>query len=137
MPVQPYLFFEGRCEEAADFYRQAIGGEIVMLMRMKESPEPHPEGMLPPGSDNKILHMTLRLGGTELMASDGHCSGSPSFKGFSLSHAVTTVEEAQASFAKLADGGQVNMPLSKTFFSPSFGMLTDRFGVQWMVMCQP
>jgi len=103
-------------------------------MRYKDSPEPPQPGMVPPGSENKIMHASLRIGDTTVMASDGHCKGKPSFQGFSLS--ITAADEAQAErvFAALGDGGQVQMPLTKTFFSPRFGMVADRFGVSWMVL---
>lgn len=130
--IQPYLFFGGRCDEALDFYRTALGAEVVMLMRYKESPEPQPPGSVPPGYENKVMHATFRIGGTTLMASDG-CGETPSFAGFSLSLAVPTAAEAGRAFAALADGGKVTMPLDKTFWSPSFGMLTDRFGLGWMI----
>jgi len=130
--VQPYLFFGGRCEEALEFYRAALGAQVDMLMRYKDSPEPQPPGMLPPGFENKIMHASFRIGRTTLMASDG-CEEGPSFAGFSLSLAVPTEAEADRAFAALADGGQVGMPLSKTFWSPRFGTLTDRFGLGWMV----
>jgi PhnB protein len=132
MHIQAYLNFDGRCEEAVEYYRNALGAEIVMLMRMKDSPEPPPPDMVPPGSDNKIMHTTLRIGDTEVMASDGHCAGKTEFKGFSLSLSVSS-DKAEPIFAALADGGRVDMPLAKTFWSPRFGMVTDRFGVQWMV----
>jgi PhnB protein len=134
MQVEPYLFFEGRCEEALEFYRQALGAEVTMLMRNKESPEPPPPGKLPPGSENKILHSNFRIGDTTVMASDGFCSGKPNFQGFSLTVGAPNEAEARRMFAALADGGQVRMPLSKTFFSPCFGMVADRFGVAWMIM---
>ncbi|HVK93766.1 MAG TPA: VOC family protein [Noviherbaspirillum sp.] len=137
MEVQPYLFFDGRCEEAAEFYRSALDAEVTMLMRFKDSPEPHPPGMLPPGSENKVMHMNLRIGDTTVMASDGHCLGQPKFQGFSLSLAVPDDATADRRFAALADGGQVQMPLTKTFFSPRFGMVADRFGVTWMVIVTP
>lgn len=133
MQVQPYLFFDGRCEEAVDFYRRALGAEVMMLMRFKDSPEPPQPGMVPPGSENKIMHSSFRIGDTTVMASDGRCGGQPNFQGFSLS--ITVPDEAQADklFAALAGGGQVQMPLTKTFWSPRFGMVTDRFGVSWMI----
>ena len=134
--VQAYLFFEGRCEEAIEFYRRALGAEVDMLMRFKDSPEPPKPGCVPPGSDNKIMHASFRVGATTVMASDGRCTGKPSFQGFSLSLTVTAEAEAERLFAALADGGQVQMPLAKTFFSPRFGMVTDRFGVCWMVIVQ-
>ncbi|MGR9036094.1 MAG: VOC family protein [Gammaproteobacteria bacterium] len=130
--VQPYLFFNGRCEEALEFYRNALGAEVNMLMRYKDSPEPPPSGVLPPGFENKVMHCAFRIGETMLMASDG-CQEGPNFGGFSLSLAVPTENEADRAFASLADGGQVQMPPAKTFWSPRFGMLTDRFGVGWMV----
>ena len=133
MPIQPYLMFDGRCEEAIGFYRRALGAQVETMMRFKESPDPVPEGMLPPGSDNKIMHASLSIGGAIVMASDGHCSGQPSFGGFSLSYAVPDEAAARLAFDALADGGQVQMPLGKTFWSPCFGMLSDRFGVSWMV----
>ena len=133
MQVQPYLFFDGRCEEALEFYRSAVGAKVEMLMRNKESPEPPPPGMIPPGSENKILHASFRIGDTTLMASDGHCAGKPIFKGFSLSLTTANEAEAERLFGALGNGGQVQMPLTKTFFSPRFGMVTDRFGVPWMV----
>ncbi len=133
MQVQPYLFFGGRCEEALAFYRTAVDAEVLMLMRFKESPEPHPDGMLPAGFEEKVMHASFKIGKTVLMASDGMCGGAPKFEGFSLSLAVSNEAEAERAFAALADGGEVRMPLEKTFWSPKFGMLTDRFGVGWMV----
>jgi len=132
--IGPYLFFDGRCEEAIEFYRKALGAEVDMLMRFKESPEPHQPGMVPPGSENKVMHANLRIGMTSVMASDGRCGGKPHFDGFALSLGVATEAEADRRFAALAEGGQVQMPLAKTFFSPRFGMVTDRFGVMWMVI---
>ena len=137
MLVQPYLFFDGRCEEAIEFYRRAVGAEVTMLMRNKESPEPPPPGMLPPGSENKVMHASFRIGETTVMASDGHNKGAPVFKGFSLSLTAANEADAERYFAALSDGGQVSMPLTKTFFSSRFGMLNDRFGVGWMVIVAP
>lgn len=134
MQVQPYLFFDGRCEEALDFYRKALGAEVTMLMRFKESPEPQPPGMCAPGSDDKVMHAAFRIGDTMLMASDGECLGKPEFRGFSLSITAKDDAEAERRFNALADGGQVQMPLTKTFFSSRFGMVADRFGVGWMVI---
>ncbi|HXG50026.1 MAG TPA: VOC family protein [candidate division Zixibacteria bacterium] len=136
MEVQPYLFFDGCCEEAIEFYQRAVGAETLMLMRFKDSPEP-PPGILPAGSENKIMHAALRIGDTIVMASDGHCSGKPSFRGFSLSLSVPDVGAAERVFVALSEGGQVQMPLGKTFWSPRFGMLTDRFGIGWMVNVTP
>jgi PhnB protein len=134
MLVQPYLFLDGRCEEAIEFYRKALGAEVEMLMRFKDSPEPPQPGMVPPGSENKVMHSCLRIGDTRVMASDGHCQGKPNFQGFSLSLTVPSAAEADRVFAALGNGGQVQVPLTKTFFSPRFGMLADRFGVSWMVL---
>ena len=134
MQIQPYLFFEGRCEEALEFYRKALGARVEMLMRMKESPEPPRPGMVPPGSENKVMHASLRIGDTVVMASDGRCGGKPIFQGFALSVIARDEAEAKRFFAALAEGGQVQMPLGKTFFSPAFGMTADRFGVSWMVL---
>ena len=133
MQVQVHLFFAGRCEEALEFYKKTLGAEVMMLMRFKDSPEPAQPGMLPSGSEDKVMHACLRIGDTIAMASDGRCEGAPSFRGFSLSLTVADEAEAERVFAVLAEGGQVQMPLSKTFWSPRFGMLSDRFGVGWMV----
>lgn len=130
--IQPYLMFGGRCEEALEFYRTALGAQVDMLMRFSESPDPTPPGMLPPGFENKVMHASFRVAGNILMASDG-CEVGTQFKGFSLSISVATEAEADRYFAALSDGGQVQMPLTKTFWSPRFGMLTDRFGIAWMI----
>jgi PhnB protein len=133
--LQPYLFFDGRCEEALDFYRKALGVEVTALMRFKDSPEP---SMACPGvSPEKVMHASFRFGDTTVMASDGRCTGKPSFQGFSLSLSVPTEAEADKLFAALANGGQVQAPLTKTFFSKKFGMVADRFGVGWMVIVMP
>jgi PhnB protein len=130
MKLQPYLFFDGRCEEAVEFYRNVYGAEVIMLTRFKDSPE---RGMLPPGADDKAMHMCLRVGDIAMLASDGRCLGQPSFQGFSLSLTVADDAEAERLFASLSEGGQVQMPLTKTFFSSRFGMVVDRFGVVWMI----
>lgn len=132
MQIQPYLFFNGRCEEAIEFYRSALGARLEMLMRYRESPDPPPPGMLPPGWEDKVMHASLRVGEAVVMASDG-CTAEPGFSGFSLSIAPPDVAAAERAFAALAEGGKVTMPLGKTFWSPCFGMLTDRFGVNWMI----
>ncbi|HET8584232.1 MAG TPA: VOC family protein [Casimicrobiaceae bacterium] len=134
MKVESYLFFNGRCEEAIDYYKRALDAEVVMMMRFKDSPEPPQSGMLAPGSENKIMHATLRIGETNVMASDGDCRGTVAFDGFGLALEVRDAAEAKRRFDALADGGQTVMPLAKTFFSPCFGMVKDRFGVHWMVM---
>ena len=137
MQVEPYLFFDGRCEEAIDFYRRTLGAEVTMLMRWKDCPEqPKNKDMIPPGSENKVMHARLRIGDAAVMASDGQCLGKPSFQGFALSISAASAAEAERVFNALADGGRVQMPLGKTFFSPSFGMVADRFGVSWMVLVQ-
>jgi len=134
MRVEPYLFFEGRCEEAIAFYREALGAEVTMMMRCKECPEPY-EGQ--PGTEDNVMHASLRIGDTTVMASDGRCQGRAAFQGFSLSISVTDEAQAERFFAALSDGGQVQMPLAKTFYSPLFGMVADRFGVSWMVIVTP
>ncbi|MEO7152223.1 MAG: VOC family protein [Burkholderiaceae bacterium] len=136
MVVQPYLFFDGRCEEALEFYRQALGAEVQMLMRHADSPEPSPPGILPPGSEQKVMHVSFKIGDTVVMASDGRNGGHPEFKGFSLSLTLPDAAAAQRTFDALAVGGQVQMPLAKTFWAPLFGMVADRFGVGWMVSAE-
>lgn len=130
--IQPYLFFGGRCEEALAFYRQALGAEIDFLMYHKDSPDAPPPGMLQPGFENKVMHASVRIGSTMLMASDG-CGPGPGFSGFSLSIAMPTASDVDRAFAALADGGQITMPPTKTFWAERFGMVTDRFGIGWMV----
>jgi PhnB protein len=132
--VQPYLFFEGRCEEALEFYHRALGAAVLFVMRYKDCPEPPQPGACPALPGDKVMHASFRIGRTTLMASDGQCAGKAAMRGFSLSLTVSTGEEAGRLFSALADGGQVQMPLAKTFFSPRFGMVTDRFGVSWMVI---
>ncbi len=130
--VEPYLFFGGRCEEALEFYKQAIGAEVEMLLRFKESPEQPPEGSVPPDFDDKIMHTSFRVGTARIMASDG-CGEATGFAGFSLSLAFRTTDEVDRAFAGLSEGGEITMPLGATFWSPRFGMVTDKFGVGWMV----
>ncbi len=130
--ITPYLFFGGRCEEALEFYREALGAEVEMLMRHNESPHQPPPGMLRPGFENKVMHATFRVRGLPLMASDG-CGEPSKFDGFRLSLALPTEADARRAFDALADGGSVQMPLTTTFWSSCFGMLTDRFGLGWMV----
>jgi len=134
MQIQPYLTFEGRCEEALEFYKKALGAEVTALMRFKDSPDP---GMCAPGAGDKVMHSAFRIGDSTVMASDGRCVGNPAFQGFALSINARNGAEAERLFAALAEGGQVQMPLGKTFFSPSFGMVADRFGVAWMVIVLP
>ena len=135
--LDAYLFFNGRAEEAIEFYKSALGAEVEMLMRVKESPDPPPPGMYPPNSGDKVMHASLRLNGKVLMISDGVPDGRTAFKGFSLSLSVPDGKEADRLFNALSPGGSVQMPLGKTFFSPRFGMVTDRFGVQWMLTVPP
>lgn len=130
--IQPYLFFGGRCEEAFAFYAEAADAEICMLMRHRDNPEPAPPGMIPAGYEDKVLHGELRIGGSTLMASDG-CGETEPFQSFSLALSVATEAEADRVFNALADGGEVTMPLARTFWSPRFGMLKDKFGLCWMV----
>lgn len=140
MKVQSYLSFEGRCDEALGFYKKALGAEVVQLMRYSEAPAPEPSdnadascgGAMP--SPDKVMHAVVRIGETELMASDGRCSGQPEFKGVMLALTASTDAEARQWFDALADGGQVMQPLMKTFFTSSFGMLNDRFGVSWLLV---
>jgi PhnB protein len=134
MQVQPYLFYNGRCEEALEFYRKAVGAQVEFVMRFKESPEPPQPGMVPPGSENKIMHSSFRIGDTVLMASDGQCVGTPKFDGFSLSISAPDTGKAEEWFKALSSGGKVTMPLTKTFFAESFGMVADPFGMNWMVI---
>ena len=134
MPITPYLFFNGVAAEAAEFYRSALDAKIETLMRYSDSPEPHPPGMVAPGSENKVMHMTLQIGDATLHGADDCTGAQPVFQGFSLSLTATDEAQAQRLFAKLADGGKVQMPLAKTFFSPLFGMLQDRFGASWMIL---
>ncbi len=140
MQVQPYLFFEGRCEEALAFYRDKLGATVDYQMRFKENPEPAAgpgEGCAGgPVDGEKIMHASFRIGGAMLMASDGMASGKPNFQGISLSLTLPDQAEARRVFEGLADGGQVQVPLTKTFFSPLFGMVADRFGVSWMVVVE-
>jgi PhnB protein len=132
MLVQPYLFFEGRCEEALEFYKKAVGAEVTMLMRNKDNPEPQ-ASQLPPGNENKVMHSEFKVGESTIMGSDGYCRGATSFQGFSLAISVTDPAQARKMFDALGEGGKVDMPLAKTFFSESFGMLTDKFGIGWIL----
>jgi len=132
MQIQPYVFYEGRCDEAIDFYRSAVRAEVTMLMRYKDSPDPSSHGV-----GEKVMHASLRIGDTTVLVSDGQCSGQLSFQGFALSLTVPNDAEAERLFAGLGDGGQVRMPLTKTFFSSKFGMVADRFGVLWIIYTMP
>lgn len=131
--IMPYLFFDGRCEEAIEFYKKAVGAKPDMLMRFRENPEPCPPEMVPDGDGNKVMHASFTIKGAMIMASDGCGSGDP-FKGFSLSYSAADEKEARRVFDNLSKDGKADMPLGKTFFSPCFGMLTDKFGLSWMVI---
>jgi PhnB protein len=133
MYVQSYLFYGGRTEEAIEFYKKAVGATVTMLMRFSDSPD---SGMVPPGSGNKIMHSAFKIGDTEIMASDGDCSGKPDFIGVSLAITCKDIPEAERVFKALSEGGQVRQPLIETFFSPRFGMVADKFGVGWMVVVE-
>jgi PhnB protein len=136
MTIEPYLFFDGKCEEALDFYKQALGAKVDMLMRFSDSPEKPPAGTMPPGSENKVMHASFHVGDARIMASDGHCAGKPSFQGFGLSIDAKSDAEAEKVFGALSKGGQVQQPLTKTFFASKFGMVADKFGVMWMVIAE-
>lgn len=133
MRVEAYLFFDGRAEEAIEFYKEALGAKVSVLMRFRDSPDPPSPEMVPPGSEDKIMHANLDFGEGQMMISDGRCSGRQSFSGFSLSLTAKDSAGAERLFNALAIGGKVDRPLGKTFWSPCFGMLTDRFGVGWMI----
>ena len=133
MSVTPYLFFDGRCEEAIEFYKKTLGAEVEMMMRFKDAPD---KTMCTPGTENKVMHACLRIGGTDVMASDGRVQGKPKFEGFALSLNPKDEADAERLFKALADGGQVQMPLAETFFAKSFGMVADRFGVGWMIIVE-
>ncbi|MBS0244417.1 MAG: VOC family protein [Proteobacteria bacterium] len=134
--MQPYLFFRGRCEEAIEFYKEKLGAEVLMLMRFKDNPEKPPAGKVPPEFDNRIMHAALRIAGSDIMMSDGMRSGPLDFQCMSLSLTVASPDDAERVFHALATDGTVQMPLGKTFFSPMFGSVADRFGVSWMVLTQ-
>ena len=133
MHVQAYLFFDGRCEEAVEFYRTALGADHVRLTRYKDSPD---QSMVAPGTEEKIMHGELRIGDTTVLVADGRCGGDPKFDGFSMAIRANDDAHAARCFNGLAQGGTVQMPLTKTFFASSFGMVADRFGVNWMVIVE-
>ena len=131
MELQTYLFFDGKTDEALDFYKKAVGAKPKMLMRFKDAPD---QSMVSPGSADKIMHAAVDIGDTTVLMSDGRCTGNTNFQGFALSISAANEAEADKLFAALGDGGQVTMPMAKTFFAGRFGMLTDKFGVGWMVI---
>jgi PhnB protein len=131
MKVQPYVFFDGKCDEALEFYQRALGAKVTAVMRWKEAPD---QSMVSPGQENKVMHSEFQVGETVILASDGRCMGKPSFQGFALTITADNDADAKRMFNALGDGGQVQMPLEKTFFASLFGMVADRFGVGWMVI---
>ena len=131
MKVQPYVFFDGKCEEALEFYKRAIGAKVNAMMRWKEAPD---QSMVTAGQENKVMHGEFQVGETVILASDGRCMGKPSFQGFALTITADNDADAKRIFNALGDGGQVQMPLEKTFFASLFGMVADKFGVGWMVI---
>jgi PhnB protein len=133
MQVQPYLFFDGRCEQAIEFYKKTVGAEVGMLMRWKDSPD---KAMATPSNADKVMHASLKIGESRVMASDGRNTGNPKFEGFALSLNAKNEAEADRLFNALSAGGKVTMPMSKTFFSPRFGMCADKFGMQWMILVE-
>jgi PhnB protein len=136
MQVQSYMSFGGRCAEALDFYKSALDAQVEMVMTFKDHPEPKPP-QIPAALDDKIMHAQFKVGDTVVMATDGNCQGDEGFKGISLALSVATPADAEKRFKALSDGGNVQMPLMQTFFSPCFGMVADKFGVTWMVMAEP
>jgi PhnB protein len=134
MHVQPYLYLDGRTEEAIEFYKSALGATTERLLRFKDSPEPPQPGMVPPGCENKVMHAQFKVGDTVIMASDGRCAGTQVIQGVSLTITTDTAAQADKIFDALGAGGQVQMPMTKTFFSERFGIVADRFGVSWMVI---
>jgi PhnB protein len=131
--VQPYIFFDGKCEEALEFYKGAIGAKVDMMMRFKEAPD---QSQMQPNTGEKVMHAAFHVGTTQVLASDGHCAGKPSFQGFGLALNAKDDAEAEKLFTAVGKGGQVQQPLVKTFFASKFGMVTDRFGIMWMVIAE-
>ena len=131
MQVQPYLFFDGRCEEAIEFYKKTLGAKVDMLMRFKEAPA---QSMVSPDNREKVMHCAFHVGDTQMLASDGRCTGKPTFQGFALTITAKDDAEAERLFAALGESGQVQMPMSETFFAARFGMVADKFGTGWMVL---
>ncbi len=131
MQVQPYLFFDGKCDEALEFYKTAVGANPTMVMRFKDAPD---KSMITPGTENKVMHAHVKIGDAAVLMSDGRCQGNTNFQGFALTISAKNETEADKLFGALAAGGRVTMPMAKTFFSPRFGMLTDKFGVGWIVL---
>jgi PhnB protein len=130
MQVQPYLFFDGRCEEALEFYKAKLGATVEMMMRYKDSPD---KSGCPAGAENKVMHASFKIGDTTVMGSDGYNSGKPEFKGFSLAISAKDDADAERLFKAISEGGKVQMPMAETFFASRFGMVADKFGIGWMV----
>jgi PhnB protein len=133
MQVQPYLFFDGRCDEALEFYKKAIDAKVDMMMRFKDAPD---QSMISPGSHDKVMHAAVHIGETQILMSDGRCLGKPNFQGFALTITAPDAAEGERRFNALAEGGQVQMPLAETFFASRFGMVADKFGVGWMILVE-
>ena len=133
MKVQPYVFFDGKCDEALQFYQRALGAKVNALMRFSEAPD---QSQVKPESKNKVMHAAFQVGETEILASDGYCLGAPAFQGFALTIHAADSAEALKLFTAIAEGGKIQMPLDKTFFAASFGMAVDKFGVNWMVIAE-
>ena len=131
MKVQPYVFFDGKCDEALQFYQRALGAKVNALMRFSEAPD---QSQIKPESKNKVMHSAFQIGETEILASDGYCLGAPAFQGFALTINAANSAEALKLFTGIAEGGKIQMPLEKTFFAASFGIAVDKFGVSWMVI---
>ncbi|HEU5080977.1 MAG TPA: VOC family protein [Opitutaceae bacterium] len=136
LTLNAYLNFDGRCEEALNFYQKELGAKVTMLMRFKDSPEPADPSCGPIQPD-KVMHCSFTIGESVIMASDCNAQGKVKFEGFSLAVAAPDEATVRKMFNALANGGQVCMPLDKTFFSPLFGVVSDKFGVSWMIMVQP
>jgi PhnB protein len=133
MEIQPYLYFDGRCEEAIAFYSSALDATELFKMRFKDAPDP----ATPPHMADKIMHATLAIGSTHVLMSDGRCGGEKvSYSGFSLSVTAADLASGEKYFNALAQGGRIDMPFQKTFWTEGFGMLVDKFGVPWMVNVQ-
>ena len=134
MTLQPYLTFDGRCEEALEFYRKTLDARVETLMRFKDHPPAMAQCEGPPPPADKVMHACVRIGDSTFMASDGGCMGKAAFQGFSLAYSAKDDADARRRFEALADGGKVHMPLAPTFFASSFGIVADKFGVSWMVV---
>jgi PhnB protein len=134
MQLNSYLMFDGRCEEAFQFYTQVLGGKIEAIMKHTGTPA---EQHAPPEWRDKILHACLNVGGTKLMGSDMPPDSYEEPKGSFVNINVEDPAAAERIFHALEEGGAVRMPIAKTFFAERFGMVVDRFGVAWMVHCAP